>query len=229
MGSADYAGGTSAGASDRAILNHWCRLPASLDLVQAAALPLAVETASRSLDLLAVQGGQSLLVHGAGTTVGFAAVQIAMLRGARVFATAGSTYAERLRTTGASVTAYGEGMVERVLTLAQGPVDLVLDTGPRSGVLPDLVRIAGGDPRRVLTVSDFAAAVPLGVRTGFGEDVKLRWDVLGEFAQRAADGTFSIPVARTFALEDWRAAVDVGLSGHPRGKLVLVPGTHVTG
>jgi hypothetical protein len=46
-------------------------------------------------------------------------------------------------------------------------------------VLPDLVRIAGGDPRRVLTITDFAAAAELGVGDSSGEDTTLRYDVLG--------------------------------------------------
>src|ERR1700722_10147859 len=37
LGMADFAGGSSAGAADRAILNRWARVPAGLDLVQAAA------------------------------------------------------------------------------------------------------------------------------------------------------------------------------------------------
>jgi NADPH:quinone reductase-like Zn-dependent oxidoreductase len=36
---------------------------------------------------------KTILIHGAGTTIGFAAVQIALLRGMRVIATAGETYA----------------------------------------------------------------------------------------------------------------------------------------
>jgi NADPH:quinone reductase-like Zn-dependent oxidoreductase len=102
-------------------------------------------------------------------------------------------------------------------------VELVLDTGPVSGVLPELIKAAGGDPRRVLTISDFAAAAELGVRDSFHEDWPPRHDVLGEFAQRAADGQFTVPVARTFPLGDWRTALDISESGHARGKLVLLP------
>jgi len=231
LGSADFAGGYSAGAADRATMNNWARIPAGLDPVHAAALPMAVETAYRSLEGLGAKAGHAVLVNGAGTTVGFAAVQIALIRGARVFATAGDTYAERLRALGATVTSYGDGMAEHVIEAADGPVDLVLNTAPVSGVLPDLVRIAGGDPRRVLTVSDFAAASELGVRSSFDEDQpqSLRYDVLGEYAQRAADGQFSIPVARTFALEDWRTALEISQSGHARGKLVLIPGDATVG
>ncbi|HXX68950.1 MAG TPA: NADP-dependent oxidoreductase [Polyangiaceae bacterium] len=229
LGAADFAGANVAGASDFAILDHWARMPASLEFTEAAALPLAVVTACGSLDLLGVSAGKTLVVHGAGTTIGFAAVQIALLRGARVFATAGDTHAERLRALGATVTAYGEGMAERILELAGGPVELALDTAPVnvsstvSGALPDLIRIVGGDPRRVLTIVDFATAAKLGVRTNVGEATTVQYDVLGEFAQLAAEGRFAIPIARTFALEDWRTALDVSQSGRARGKLVLLP------
>jgi NADPH:quinone reductase-like Zn-dependent oxidoreductase len=224
LGTADYAGAPIAGASDYAIMNRWAPVPVGLDLVQAAVLPMAVETAYRSVESLDVTAGRTLLVHGAGTTVGFAAVQIALMRGAHVIATAGDTFADQLRTLGATVTPYGDGMVGRVLHLAGGPVDLVLDTAPVSGVLPDLVRIAGGDPRSVLTVSDFAAAAELGVRDSFHEGTTLRYDVLGEFAQHAADGQFTIPIARTFPLDDWRTAMDISQSAHAHGKLVLLVG-----
>jgi NADPH:quinone reductase-like Zn-dependent oxidoreductase len=230
LGTADYAGGTSAGAADRAIMDRWTRVPAGLDLVQAAALPMAVETAYWHLEVLGVSAGQTLLVSGAGTTVGFAAVQMGLLRGARVIATAGDTYAGRLRALGATVTPYGEGLAGRVAEAVGGPVDLVLDTAPPSGVLPDLIEAAAGDPHRVLTISDFAAAAELGARDSFHEDWPPRRNVLGEFAQLAADDKFTIPIARTFPLEDWRTALDISKSGHARGKLVLLPaGPHVTG
>ena len=226
MGMADYAGALSAGASDRAIMNHWTPIPPGLDPLQAAALPMAAETAYRSLENLGLEAGQVLMVHGAGTTVGFAAVQLALMRGARVVATAGDTYAQQLREFGASVTAYGDGMVERVRDIGGGSPDLILDTAPPSGVLPDLVRIAGGDPRRVLTITDFAAAAALGVRNGFGEDatLRLRYDMLGAFAQWAAEGRLTVPIARTFPLDEWDLAREISQSGQPRGKLVLLPG-----
>ena len=65
LGTADYAGGTSAGAADLAIMDRWARVPAGLDLVQAAALPMAVNTANWHLDCLGVSAGQTLLVSGA--------------------------------------------------------------------------------------------------------------------------------------------------------------------
>ena len=238
FGPANYADHGSAGASEYAILDHWAQIPPGLAMVEAAALPMAVETGYRNIDWLGVRAGQTVMVSGAGTTVGFAAVQMALLRGARVVATAGDTLAGRLRALGAAVTPYGEGLVERVRRLGwtpdlifdAAPVNMAPDAPPASGVLPDLVEIAGGDPRRVITCVDFAGAAALGARNGFGEEpggpggTVLRYDVLGAFAQLAAEGRFSIPIARTFALEEWREALALSLSVRAHGKLVIVMG-----
>ena len=97
LGPANYSSYASAGASDYAILDHWTRIPSGLGMTEAASLTMAVETAFRSLDWLGVSAEHTLLVNGAGTMVGFAAVQMALLRGARVIATAGETFAGRLR------------------------------------------------------------------------------------------------------------------------------------
>lgn len=223
FGTTDWAHSSTSGASDRAIMNRWFPIPEGLDPTQAAALPMTVDTAYGHLSWLGLDAGKSILVHGAGSTIGFAAVQIALLRGMHVIATAGDTYAQQLRDLGAQVTNYGEGMVERVLQINGGPVDCVLDAAPVGGVLPELIQIAGGDPQRVLTMSDFAAAAELGVRATFTEDMSNRIEALPEFAQLAADGRFFVPIAGTFPLEEWKTAVTISQSGHARGKLVLVP------
>lgn len=166
------------------------------------------------------------MVHGAGSTVGYAAAQIALLRGMRVIATAGPTYAQRLRDLGAEVTSYGDGMAERIGAISAGPVDLVLDTAPVGGALPDLVRVAGGDPGRVLTCGgSVPEAAELGVRDTFHEDrTRPPADALPEFTRLAADGRFSIPIAGTFAVEQWQAAFNSSEGGQARGKLLLLPG-----
>ena len=81
-------------------------------------------------------------------------------------------------------------------------LNLILDTTPSSGVLSDLVRIAGGDPRHVLTITDFAAAAKMEVRDSFGEDTTLCYGMLPEFARWAAEGRLSVPMARTFTLNE---------------------------
>ena len=61
---------------------------------------MAIETPCRCLDILGVAAGRTLFVYGAGTMIGFAAVQMARLRGARVIAAAGDTFAQQLRAFG---------------------------------------------------------------------------------------------------------------------------------
>ncbi len=228
FGTADFANEPSAGAADRAIMDHWFAVPEGLDLIQAAALPMALSTAYWHLARLGLSAGHTILINGAGTTIGYAAAQIALIRGMRVIATAGETYAPRLRGLGVTVTSYGDGLVDRVKAISEGPVDLVFDTAPVSGALPDLVQIAGGDPKRVLTCSDLAAAPELGVRDTFHEDPATwndgeRYSFFPEFAQLAAEGRFTVPIAGTFPLQDWRTALETSLSGHARGKLLLLP------
>ena len=153
---------------------------------------------------------------------GFAAVQIALLRGAKVIASAGETFADRLRALGAKVTPYGDGMVERVREIAGGAPDFALHTARVKGALPDLIKIVDGDPRRVMSFSDFDDD-GLGVRTtGREKGVVHRYDVLGDYAQLAAAGRFAIPIARTFTWDDWKDAVEISVAGRAHGKLVLI-------
>ena len=211
----------SAGAAEEAVLDVWTSVPDGLDLVEAAALPMVIETGYRCIDLLGVSAGQTLFVYGAGTMIGFGAVQMALLRGARVIAAAGETFAGRLRALGADVTSYGEGMVERVREIAGGPPVLIFDAGPLGDVLPELVRLSDGDAGRILTVSNHGEdANALGVRDSFGSG--LRYDALAEFVGLAARGRFELPIARIYQLDEWQKAMDVNKAGHAHGKLVLL-------
>ncbi|WP_413105546.1 NADP-dependent oxidoreductase [Streptomyces sp. Inha503] len=223
--------GPTAGAAEYALMPAWARIPESVTAEQAAALPMAAETAWHALDDLGVQPGELLLVHGAGTTVGEAAVRLALHRGVRVIATAGSTRAAALEEIGAQVTGYGDGMAERVAALAGGRVDRALDAAPTGGridradqaspaggSLPTLIDLTG-DPDRVLTVSDFAAAAELGTRI---TQIDMRYDLMDEFARLAGEGVLVTSVARTYTLDQIQEAAELSLSRRPGGKLVLV-------
>lgn len=228
FGDADYVGQPSSGAADVAILRSWFLVPAGLDPVAAATLPMVVKTAVWTLDLMNVGPGTTLLVHGAGGMVGYAAVQVALSRGARVIATTGPTFAADLAGFGALVTTYGDGMSDRVRALADGDVDLVLDVPrPSEGTLPALIALAGGDPKRVMTISNHDEARRLGARVNIDELLaggQFPDDgVVGDYAALAAAGQFSLPIARRFALDEWRDAVALSVSGNPHGKIVLVP------
>lgn len=223
--------GPTAGAAEYALMAAWARIPDGVTAEQAAALPMAAETAWHALDDLGVQPGELLLVHGAGSTVGEVAVRLALHRGIRVIATAGPTRAAALEEIGARVTGYGDGMAERVAALAGGRVDRALDASPTGGridraeqaspaggSLPTLIELTG-NPDRVLTVSDFAAAAELGTRT---TQIEMRYDLMGEFARLAGEGVLVVSVARTYTLDQIHEAAKLSQSRRPGGKLMLI-------
>jgi NADPH:quinone reductase-like Zn-dependent oxidoreductase len=227
FGSVDIAQ-PSAGAADFAILNRWFAMPDGLDFAEAATLPMVVKTARFTLDAMHVTPGTSILIHGAGGMVGFAAVQVALRTGARVIATAGPTFAPDLERAGALVTSYGDGMAERVRALAGGDVDLVLDTARTAeGTMATLISLAGGDPKRVVTVSNHDEARRLGARVNLDELLATGAfpddGFLGEYASLCAASEFHIPIARRYPLDEWADAVRLSVSGQPRGKLILIP------
>ena len=208
------------GAADFAVLSDYAPIPGTLDFSEAAGLPVAVETAVRTLDLLAVGAGTTLLVNGAAGGVGSSAVQIARARGARVIGTASRGNHDYLRGLGAEPISYGEGLVERVRGLAPGGVDAALDAAG-SGVLPELVELAGG-PEHVVTIADYAGAEQTGVRFSGGMGTQRAVHALRDIGALIESGQFSLPVAQTFPLEQIAEAHRLSESGHVRGKLVLV-------
>lgn len=230
FGAADFTQ-PSAGLADVAILSDWAAVPEGLDPVQASTLRMVAQTAVWTLDAMGVGAGTTLVVHGAGGMVGFAAVQLALGRGARVVATSGSTYASQLEGFGATVTSYDDGMVERVRALTGGTVDLVLDAAPASSPfvagLVDLV----DDPQRVVTISHHAEATAVGARVNLrmlGTPTPLA-ELLPDVAALAASGALRLPIARAFPFAEWRDAVELSLSGHAHGKVVLLLGDTAAG
>jgi NADPH:quinone reductase-like Zn-dependent oxidoreductase len=220
----DRVFGLSAGGAaqaELAVLSYYAPVPPSLSFAEAAALPAAVETAWRSLDQLGVRSGRTLLINGASGSVGSAAVQLAVVRGARVIGTASLANHDYLRSLGAEPVAYGDGLADRVRALAPGGVDLALDVAG-NGILPELIDLAGR-PDHVVTIADFAGAQKYGVRFSRGDDGRAL-HALAEIGPLIESGRFSLPVAQTFPLPDIAAAHRAGESGHQRGKLILLVG-----
>ncbi|WP_274910955.1 NADP-dependent oxidoreductase [Streptomyces sp. WZ-12] len=210
-----------AAQAELAVLSHYAPIPQSLGFADAAALPAAIETATRALDQLGVASGGTLLVNGASGSVGSAAVQLAAMRGARVIGTASPANHDYLRSLGAEPVAYGEGLAERVRALAPDGVGRALDVAG-SGVLPELIELAGA-PERVVTLADFAGAQEHGVRFSRG-DAGRAVHVLAEIGALIEAGRFALPVAQTFPLAEIAEAHRVSEDGHVRGKLVLLVG-----
>ncbi|MGH2913695.1 MAG: NADP-dependent oxidoreductase [Solirubrobacteraceae bacterium] len=209
-----------AGAAELALVAEWAPIPPALDFASAAALPVAIETARRTLDLLGVGPGQTLLVSGASGAVGSAAVQLAVVREVRVIGTAGERNQDYVRSLGAEPTVYGDGLVERVRELAPDGVDRALDAAG-GGALPALVELTGSSDR-VLTIADFAGAERAGVRASGGAPAERAWHVLGEIGALIEAGRFRLPVAQTFPLAQIADAHRVLEGSHPPGKIVLL-------
>jgi NADPH:quinone reductase-like Zn-dependent oxidoreductase len=206
------------GSAEYAVLEHFAARPAGMSWAEAAALPVAVETAVRTLNLLDVSSGQTLLINGAAGGVGTVAVQFARARGATVIGTASPANHDFLRSLGATPTMYGAGLVQRVRALAPAGVNFALDVAGR-GALPELIELTGS-AERVLTIADPQAqqyGVPY---TGGGG--QRSYEALAEAARLFTQGRFSLPVERTFPLADAPEAHRISEEGHVRGKLVLL-------
>jgi NADPH:quinone reductase-like Zn-dependent oxidoreductase len=191
--------------------------PAGLSWTDAAALPVAGETALRSLRLLEVQPGEVLLVHGGSGVVGAVATQLAVAQGVTVIATTGDANADYVASLGATPVRYGEGLAERVHAISPR-VDVVLDAAG-FGVLPDSITLRG-DTERIITLADPAAA-DLGVTFSPGAPSDHTPGVLSELADKAMAGELRIRHAGSYPLTEAAQAQQVSATGHAGGKITL--------
>jgi NADPH:quinone reductase-like Zn-dependent oxidoreductase len=114
-------------AVDARLLAH---KPRALSMEQAAALPLGFITSWEGLvDRAGVAAGHQVLIHGGAGGVGFLAVQLAIARGAQVFATGGPSSQEVIRRAGATPIDYTASTVDDYVdeyTAGEG-FDIVVD------------------------------------------------------------------------------------------------------
>ncbi|WP_344470727.1 NADP-dependent oxidoreductase [Nonomuraea monospora] len=183
--------------------------PDDLTYEEAAALPVAVETARRALRDLGLEAGQTLLIHAVAGGVGLAAAQLALARGAEVIGTAGERHHDFLRGLGVHPVAYGEGLAERL----PPSVDRVLDASGRGEL--DLSVALTGDPAKVITIADRAGAERLGVRFSTGDGAAAAARALREAPH------VRLPVAEVFPLEQIADAHRRSEEGHLLGKLII--------
>ncbi|MGW8377475.1 NADP-dependent oxidoreductase [Streptomyces sp. ODS28] len=193
--------------------------PGSLSWEEAAGIPTAAETAYRLLDLLGLQPGQTLLVHGAAGGVGTLTVQFARARGLRVVGTASAANHDYLRTLGAVPVEYGEGLGERVRAAAQDGVDGALDLVGKGHVLPLSIELTGS-PDRVITIAD-EHGPEYGVRFSNGTEGDFTRAALTAALSLQTAGTLQLPVHRTYPLDKAADAHRESETGHVTGKIVL--------
>ncbi|MGW7482686.1 NADP-dependent oxidoreductase [Nonomuraea muscovyensis] len=196
------------------------RKPASLDHVQAAALPLAGLTAWQGLvDAAQVRAGDRVLIHRAAGGVGHLAVQIAKARGAYVIALASAGKHEFVRSLGADeVIDY-----QKVdFTAAVEDADVVFDSNAQ-GAGSLAVLKPGGVLVSIMEHGDaeLAARVEAAGRRFAGVSVEPDHVALEAIAELVDAGAIHPHVQETFPLEEAEKAHEVLEAGQVRGKLVL--------
>lgn len=197
--------------------------PRTVELADAAALPLAGLTAWQALfEHADLKAGQSVLVNGAGGGVGGYFVQLAKRAGATVTATASPRSLDRVRSYGA----------DRIIDYTATPA-LPAVAGQRFDVVLHLVRNSPEETAQLVDlVADGGAFVRTttpgpedagrGVRT---EQVLVRNDAaqLAELVTRVDAGDLKIEVAERRPLADLAAVHDQATAGKLPGKTVLIP------
>ena len=201
---------------------QFAALPAELDPVAAAALPLAGLTAWQCLvDIARVGEGQRVLVHAAAGGVGHLAVQIARARGAYVIGTASSAKHRLLGELGLHEAVNYQGTdfakvldpVDVVLDLVGGDVALrSLDVLRPGGLLVTVLAGAAGEALAAAAERSIRATAML---------VEPDGHALEQLAALVDAGRLRPVVAETFPLERASHAHRAGELGHTTGKLVL--------
>ncbi|MEA2196320.1 MAG: hypothetical protein QOJ25_371 [Solirubrobacteraceae bacterium] len=201
--------------------DHLTKKPPPVPWDVAGSLFVAGLAGYASVDAVAPQPGETVVVSAAAGGVGGVAVQLARRTGAKVVGLAGRRNHEWLRTRGVVPVTYGEDQANRVRMAAAGPVDAMIDTF--GGGYVDLARELSIRPERINTIADFAAAQRHpGVHTQ-GTSALASAAILGELADLVAGGDLEIPIAGTFPLDQVREAFTELGERHTHGKIVLVP------
>jgi NADPH:quinone reductase-like Zn-dependent oxidoreductase len=202
------------------------RKPAGLPWEVAGAIPVAGFTAWAMVRAVDLKPGDTVVVTGAAGGVGSIAGQLARRKGATVIGLASPSNHDWLTRHGVIPVAYGENAAERIRAVAPAgaTIDAFLDT--YGG---DYVELALNDlkvsPERVDTIVRFDAAAKYGVKVD-GNGAGASAATLSELATLAAAKELEIPLARTYPLDDVRAAYTQLARGHVRGKIVLIAAGH---
>ena len=173
-----------------------------------------------SVQAVAPQADDTVVVSGAAGGVGSVAVQLARRTGATVIGLAGERNHEWLRQHGVVPVTYGDGQADRIREAAGGPIDAFIDTYGSGYV--DLAIELGVVPERINTIIDREAGERLGVQMQ-GTHAIATAPLLAELAAMVADGSLEIPIARTYPLDRVRDAFQELAERHTHGKIVLIP------
>ena len=197
--------------------NAVAKAPASLSLVESAALPVAIVTAQAAFDAEAVGPGTRLLVHAAAGGVGSIVVQLAKALGADVTALTSPATMDVVRGLGA------DHVIDRTTPYEQaiGNFDIVLDAfGPAAQARSWGLLKPGGILISLVAPPDQDEAARPGVRATmtFGTPNAA---ALARAAALADAGKLKPTIQRTYPVEQAAAAMAEVEGGNVRGKVVL--------
>jgi NADPH2:quinone reductase len=197
--------------------------PASLDAVAAASIPMTGSTAVQLLDRLALQSGDTVLVHGASGGVGRLFVQLARMRGVRVAASSSKTRHSLLHDLGVELVLDREdGDVVAAAVRHLGLLDAVADCAGHGLLAPSLVGLRdGGSAGSIVELSgDFDEAVDRNQRL-HGVLVRPERESLARLREAVDNGALR-PVVDVVVEPDAIVRTHRGLdAGRSDGKVVL--------
>jgi len=208
-----------------------------LDWATLGAIPEMLQTAHGSLTVgLDAQPGQTLLIRGGTSSVGMAAAILARDRGLTVLSTTRQPHrAATLDAIGVDHVLVDDGAVAaQARAIAPGGVDAAIEL-VGTNTLPDTLRATAvhgvvcftGMLSNQWTVADFYPIeyIPSGVRlTAYGgEAADLPADVLQAYLDAVAAGRLTVPIHRTYALDEIAEAHADMEAGRATGKLVVLP------
>lgn len=202
------------------------------------AVPETLQTAFGALSIgLDIQRGQTLLIRGGTSSVGLTAAMLAKRRGVSVLATTRSAAkADALRRAGAQHVVLDTGAIAaQVRELVPGGVDATLELVGTPTLRDSLestrmhgVVCAAGYLSNQWIVPDFypSGFLPRGVRLSgyFGDASDLPQAALQEFLDAVAAGDATVPIARTYAMDEIAIAHDDMEHDRVAGKLVVTTG-----
>ena len=143
---------------------HALPIPGNLDFTQAASLPETVFTVYANVfEHGALKTGETLLVHGATSGIGVAAIQMAKAAGARVIATArGKDKAAKALSLGADIAVDASTEDFGAVTRANGGVDVILDMVAGAYFLKNLEALnVGGRLVHIATLAGGTVELPI--------------------------------------------------------------------
>lgn len=195
-----------------------CQIPNALSEVDAAALPVASQSAWSALRAAGeLRPGQKILIHGAAGGVGGFAVQFAKAAGAYVITTASASSRDYVLGLGADrvIDRHNEQFEQAV-----DQIDLVLDLV--GGDLParSWQVLAPGGALVSIASPDIVARTPPG-RRGLFCSMKADRNRLRQIADSVVTGQIKSKIAEVVALSDYPAASERNRTGHAPGKIVV--------